>query len=179
MFFFYSLFYLCIGTVGLSLGYPNSVLSFSGHWRSSSKLVLIGIMLLGRHRGLPDSVDKALHIPEKQETVAPEFDADSVRIQKNVESQDIDFPRHLISKSIFSTTRFVIDPNPIIERYQSSPDVLYHLNSHERHVDSRNRRTTNIASMVSLVQFNNKHLESVHEIDAEESNSRAVNTTDD
>jgi len=48
------------GNVGLSLGYPNTVTSFVGVWRTGSKLVLIVVMLVGRHRGLPDSIDRAI-----------------------------------------------------------------------------------------------------------------------
>jgi hypothetical protein len=48
------------GNVGLSLGYPNTATSFSGVWRDLAKLVLVAVMLLGRHRGLPDSIDRAI-----------------------------------------------------------------------------------------------------------------------
>lgn len=48
------------GNVGLSLGYPNSPTSFVGVWRNGSKMVLIIVMLLGRHRGLPNSIDRAV-----------------------------------------------------------------------------------------------------------------------
>lgn len=50
------------GNVGLSLGYPGTVTSFSAKWRPFSKVVLCGVMYLGRHRGLPDSVDRALRL---------------------------------------------------------------------------------------------------------------------
>jgi Trk-type K+ transport system membrane component len=49
-----------IGTVGLSMGYPGKVTSFAGALSSPSKLVLCAVMLYGRHRGLPDSIDEAL-----------------------------------------------------------------------------------------------------------------------
>lgn len=48
------------GTVGLSLGYPNTSTSFSGVWTEGSKMVLAVVMLFGRHRGLPESVDRAI-----------------------------------------------------------------------------------------------------------------------
>ncbi|GAM21900.1 hypothetical protein SAMD00019534_050750 [Acytostelium subglobosum LB1] len=53
------------GTVGLSMGYPGINSSFSTVLTKSSKLVIIIVMLLGRHRSLPDSVDNAVHIEEK------------------------------------------------------------------------------------------------------------------
>jgi hypothetical protein len=48
------------GTVGMSLGYPGVPTSFCGVWRPGSKLVLILVMLAGRHRGLPDRIDQAI-----------------------------------------------------------------------------------------------------------------------
>jgi Trk-type K+ transport system membrane component len=61
------------GNVGLSVGYPGTVTSFSGRWHPFSKVVLCGVMYtffhhshksryLGRHRGLPQSVDRALQL---------------------------------------------------------------------------------------------------------------------
>jgi hypothetical protein len=55
------------GTVGLSLGYPTVLTSFSTVWTTQSKLVLCAIMMLGRHRGLPDSVDRAVQLPKDLE----------------------------------------------------------------------------------------------------------------
>eukprot|EP00898_Chlorokybus_atmophyticus_P002961 jgi/Chlat1/3666/Chrsp24S03841 len=58
------------GNVGLSLGYPNVVFAFCGTWHTLSKLVLVVVMLLGRHRGLPENIDKALQLP-KNEMASP------------------------------------------------------------------------------------------------------------
>lgn len=51
------------GTVGLSLGFPNTDPSFSGQFRTLSKLVIIAMQLRGRHRGLPYALDKAILLP--------------------------------------------------------------------------------------------------------------------
>ncbi|CCE61984.1 hypothetical protein TPHA_0B03120 [Tetrapisispora phaffii CBS 4417] len=51
------------GTVGLSLGYPNSNQSFSGQFTTLSKLVIIALLIRGRARGLPYSVDRAIMLP--------------------------------------------------------------------------------------------------------------------
>lgn len=51
------------GTVGLSLGYPNTNTSFSGQFSVISKLVIIMMMIRGRHRGLPYSLDRAIILP--------------------------------------------------------------------------------------------------------------------
>jgi Trk-type K+ transport system membrane component len=45
--------------VGLSLGIPTENFSFSGSLKTGSKLILILVMLRGRHRDLPMSIDRA------------------------------------------------------------------------------------------------------------------------
>lgn len=53
------------GTVGLSLGYPNTNASFSAQFRVISKLVIIAMQLRGRHRGLPYALDRAILLPSE------------------------------------------------------------------------------------------------------------------
>ena len=50
------------GLVGLSLGYPNVPASFCAVWAPLSKLFLITVIFLGRLRGLPLSIDRAVRI---------------------------------------------------------------------------------------------------------------------
>ncbi|KXT03511.1 hypothetical protein AC578_1641 [Pseudocercospora eumusae] len=54
------------GTVGLSLGYPDSNTSFSAEFRTISKLVIIAMMIRGRHRGLPYALDRAILLPSEK-----------------------------------------------------------------------------------------------------------------
>jgi Trk-type K+ transport system membrane component len=51
------------GTVGLSLGYPNTNASFSAQFKSLSKLIIAAMMIRGRHRGLPYALDRAILLP--------------------------------------------------------------------------------------------------------------------
>lgn len=51
------------GTVGLSLGYPGTVESLSAQFGSFSKVVMVAVMLAGRHRGLPSDVDASVALP--------------------------------------------------------------------------------------------------------------------
>lgn len=51
------------GTVGLSLGYPNVDTAFSGQFGTISKLVIIALLIRGRHRGLPYNLDRAIMLP--------------------------------------------------------------------------------------------------------------------
>jgi len=53
------------GCVGLSLGYPNVNASFSSQWHTLSKLVMVALMIRGRHRGLPYALDKAIMLPKE------------------------------------------------------------------------------------------------------------------
>ncbi|KYQ91832.1 transmembrane protein [Tieghemostelium lacteum] len=52
------------GNVGYSVGFPGTFTSLSSQFGVVSKLTLIVIMLLGKHRTLPDSVDKSVSLNE-------------------------------------------------------------------------------------------------------------------
>ncbi|RSH85304.1 low affinity potassium transporter [Saitozyma podzolica] len=52
------------GTVGLSLGVPYDNYSFSGAFSVLGKLVVVAVMLRGRHRGLPVAIDRAVMLPK-------------------------------------------------------------------------------------------------------------------
>lgn len=53
------------GTVGLSLGFPNSNTALCGHFRPLSKLIIIAMEIRGRHRGLPYELDRAILLPSE------------------------------------------------------------------------------------------------------------------
>lgn len=53
------------GTVGLSLGYPDTNASFSAQFKTLSKLIIIAMQLRGRHRGLPYALDRAILLPSE------------------------------------------------------------------------------------------------------------------
>jgi Trk-type K+ transport system membrane component len=53
------------GTVGLSQGFPGFNTSFSGQFRTLSKLVVIATQIRGRHRGLPYGLDRAILLPSE------------------------------------------------------------------------------------------------------------------
>ncbi|CAJ1399561.1 unnamed protein product [Effrenium voratum] len=66
------------GTCGLSLGFENQTFSFSGVWSEASQMLLVFTMLLGRLRGLPDSIDASVRVAMVAEE-AKEEDCDFVR----------------------------------------------------------------------------------------------------
>ncbi|KAB8290383.1 hypothetical protein EYC80_010816 [Monilinia laxa] len=51
------------GCVGISVGLPDQSYSFSGGLRPASKVVLVFVMVRGRHRGLPRALDRAVKLP--------------------------------------------------------------------------------------------------------------------
>ncbi|KAK7900205.1 hypothetical protein LTR67_003951 [Exophiala xenobiotica] len=63
------------GCVGISVGIPWAAYSFCGTWHTASKLVLCAVMLRGRHRGLPVSIDRAILLPDESLAWAEEEDA--------------------------------------------------------------------------------------------------------
>ncbi|ABN67532.2 low affinity potassium transporter [Scheffersomyces stipitis CBS 6054] len=52
------------GTVGLSLGYTGVNASLSSQFSVISKLVIVAMMVRGRHRGLPYTLDRAIMLPD-------------------------------------------------------------------------------------------------------------------
>lgn len=62
------------GCVGISTGVPWAAYSFSGSWHALSKLVLVAVMLRGRHRGLPVEIDHAVQLPGADLAEAEEED---------------------------------------------------------------------------------------------------------
>jgi Trk-type K+ transport system membrane component len=59
------------GNVGLSMGYPTCDVSFAGALSTPSKLVMMLVCLLGRHRGLPLNVDSAISMGSLTHRGAP------------------------------------------------------------------------------------------------------------
>ena len=59
------------GGIGLTLGIPTENFSFSGSLGPLSKLVVIVIMVRGRHRGLPVAIDRASACGWRRPWVAP------------------------------------------------------------------------------------------------------------
>jgi len=60
------------GTCGLSLGFNGQSFSFSGVWSPPSQYLLVVVMILGRLRGLPDSIDPSVRAAMTEATWPPE-----------------------------------------------------------------------------------------------------------
>lgn len=51
------------GTVGLSTGVPYDSYSLSGAFHKLSKVIMLFVMVRGRHRGLPLAIDRSILVP--------------------------------------------------------------------------------------------------------------------
>lgn len=78
------------GTVGLSLGYPNSNASFSAQFSVVSKLVIIAMQIRGRHRGLPYKLDRAILLPSESLHRKEAEDASRRLQRRNSNMSDLD-----------------------------------------------------------------------------------------
>ena len=86
------------GTVGLSLGYPNINASFSTEFSVVSKLVIIAMMVRGRHRGLPYALDRAILLPSDSLHKKEDEDA-AKRIQRrNSNASEMDHGNHPLDR---------------------------------------------------------------------------------
>lgn len=71
------------GTVGMSLGYTNVNTSLSGQFSVVGKLVIIGMQIRGRHRGLPYGLDRAILLPSESLNEKEAEDADARQQRRN------------------------------------------------------------------------------------------------
>jgi hypothetical protein len=62
--------------IGISVGLPDQSYSFSGGMYTGSKVIMILVMLRGRHRGLPVALDRAVRLPGKKLAEYEEEDAE-------------------------------------------------------------------------------------------------------
>ncbi|KAI0481473.1 cation transport protein-domain-containing protein [Xylaria cf. heliscus] len=69
------------GTVGLSLGYPNTNTSLVAQFSVVGKLVIVAMMIRGRHRGLPYGLDRAVLLPSENLNRKEAADAE-LRLQR-------------------------------------------------------------------------------------------------
>ncbi|KAL7619522.1 hypothetical protein AAE478_010062 [Parahypoxylon ruwenzoriense] len=62
--------------IGISIGLADQSYSFSGGMYTGAKIVMILVMLRGRHRGLPVALDRAVRLPGKKLAEYEEEDAE-------------------------------------------------------------------------------------------------------
>ncbi|KAK3369813.1 cation transport protein-domain-containing protein [Podospora didyma] len=79
---------------GISIGLPFAAFSFSGGWHTGSKMVLVLVMLRGRHRGLPVALDRAVRLPGLDLDEKEEDDAEIRRTMSRVSGNHLFTPNH-------------------------------------------------------------------------------------
>ncbi|KAI6533849.1 hypothetical protein MCOR05_006554 [Pyricularia oryzae] len=62
--------------IGISVGLPDQSYSFSGGWYTGSKVVMVFMMIRGRHRGLPVALDHSVKLPGWDDVAREEQDAE-------------------------------------------------------------------------------------------------------
>ncbi|KAK8004656.1 MFS general substrate transporter [Apiospora arundinis] len=62
--------------IGISVGLPDQSYSFSGGWYAGSKVVMILMMIRGRHRGLPVALDHSVKLPGWDNQMREDEDAE-------------------------------------------------------------------------------------------------------
>lgn len=65
------------GTVGMSLGHPSVNASLCSQFSVVGKLVIIAMVIRGRHRGLPYGLDRAILLPSESLNATEAADADA------------------------------------------------------------------------------------------------------
>ncbi|WAQ92991.1 hypothetical protein PtA15_18A47 [Puccinia triticina] len=90
------------GTIGLSVGLPDSPTSMVGGFSSFSKLVVIAVMLRGRHRGLPIAIDRAVILPYDKSKPDDQDRAEEEELVEDVEDQTPSEERPEIQERIFN-----------------------------------------------------------------------------
>ncbi|KAI0187659.1 cation transport protein-domain-containing protein [Xylaria flabelliformis] len=76
------------GTVGLSLGFPNTNASLVAQFSVLGKLVIIAMMIRGRHRGLPYGLDRAVLLPSENLNRKEAEDAE-LRLQRRMSAMSV------------------------------------------------------------------------------------------
>lgn len=94
------------GTVGLSLGYPGYNTSFSGQFTKLSKLVIIATLIRGRHRGLPNSIDRAIMLSDEKLNLRDDLEAYHAMRKTNTMATDVDELFPSISRAATGVSRY-------------------------------------------------------------------------
>lgn len=80
------------GTVGLSIGIPGKDYSLCGSFASLSKIVMLFVMIRGRHRGLPLAIDRSILLPgeELMRRMDNEYSAKGIHVREDGDELVID-----------------------------------------------------------------------------------------
>ena len=113
------------GTVGLSLGYTNVNTSFAGQFTVVSKLIIIAMMIRGRHRSLPYELDRAILLPSEGLHRREDRDANR-RGRRNSNATNMESIRPFATRATMATGR----DDGALTRSRSLHTPLSHVASH-------------------------------------------------
>ncbi|KAK4230806.1 Low-affinity potassium transport protein [Podospora fimiseda] len=136
------------GTVGMSLGYNGVNASLSSQFSVVGKLVIIAMMLRGRHRGLPYALDRAILLPRESLNAkdAAAADADNRMTRQDSRASVITGAgaaslRRQRSQSNVFTTLFHPGPQAPIQQHRTLPRRSTDIN-----MDDAEARATRVTS---------------------------------
>lgn len=111
------------GTVGLSLGYPTINASFSGEFRTLSKLVILAMQIRGRHRGLPYELDRAVLLPSESLREKEEAEAKKMLARRRT-SLSIMSKMDIVSRTQTPVTPFGPGPSSFRDKAMSPASTV-------------------------------------------------------
>ncbi|KAL9128609.1 MAG: hypothetical protein Q9217_002743 [Psora testacea] len=118
------------GTVGLSLGYPDTDTSFSAQFSVISKLVIIAMQIRGRHRGLPYELDRAVLLPSDKLHQKEDVDAGRRVQRRNSNLSDMEPVGHALTSRSSTMQRSLSNAAEASGRDQAN-DPANHLEKSE------------------------------------------------
>lgn len=86
------------GNVGLSLGHPDVNTSLSGQFTVFSKAVICAMMIRGRHRMLPYSLDRAIILPDERAALGEGDGDDSAGLTTGKDDDDLAYMKPVLRR---------------------------------------------------------------------------------
>ncbi|KAF4611734.1 hypothetical protein D9613_003643 [Agrocybe pediades] len=129
------------GGIGLSLGLPTDNFSFVGAMSPLSKLIVIVIMVRGRHRGLPVAVDRAVLLPSELVVNTSEQSQNQSQAKNPVQEQQRPIVQSPASQDAYPYPVSILksDPQAKDDQQQSQQQQHYtHYQSFQSPVDDSN-----------------------------------------
>ncbi|KAI0446040.1 cation transport protein-domain-containing protein [Xylaria telfairii] len=108
------------GTVGLSLGFPNKNTSLVAEFSVLGKLVIVAMMIRGRHRGLPYGLDRAVLLPSENLNRKEVEDAE-LRLQRRLSAASAPLADRRLSSMHIVRSRSVDQPGIVAKFLHVGP----------------------------------------------------------
>lgn len=117
------------GTVGLSLGYTGINASLCSQFSVLGKLVVLAMMIRGRHRGLPYGLDRAVLLPSEHLN-RKEAEEDELQLQRRQSAMSVHHPHiphpHLSMSLSRGKSRSMDRKNVLTGLLHPGPNIGHH-----------------------------------------------------